>query len=77
MILTDNEEAAKWFKRMRYEGRSEKNYWEDAIEYFGYNMYMTPSEAATGLSLMQNLKLHNEDLVEENGYRDLRTFMKL
>lgn len=77
MILTDNEEAAKWFKKMRYEGRSEKSYWEDAIESFGYNMYMTPSEAATGLSLMQNLKLHNEDLVEENGYRDLRTFMKL
>jgi dTDP-4-amino-4,6-dideoxygalactose transaminase len=76
MILTDNEDAVKWFKKMRYEGRSEKNYWEDTIEHFGYNMYMTPSEAATGLSLMQNLKLHNKDLEEENGYRDLRTFLK-
>lgn len=76
MILTDDAEAVNWLKRMRYEGRGERGYWDDTIELFGYNMYMTPPEAATGLSLMQNLKLTNEDLEEEKGYRDLRTFLK-
>jgi hypothetical protein len=42
----------------------------------GWNMYMTPSEAATGLSLMQNLNMENADLVEENGYRNLDDFLK-
>src|SRR6056297_3597188 len=31
-ILTDNEEAAEWFKCARYEGRSEKYYKEDDIK---------------------------------------------
>lgn len=76
MILTDDLKAAEWFKRARYEGRGEKNYWHDEIHVMGWNMYMTPSEAATGLSLMQNLKMQNADLVEENGYRDLNDFLK-
>lgn len=42
MILTDNEKAAQWFKKARYEGRSEKNYKEDDITFLGWNMYMTP-----------------------------------
>lgn len=54
-ILTDNYEAYCWFKKMRYEGRSETNYWNDTINLVGYNMYMTPYEAAIGLSLMQNI----------------------
>ena len=74
MILTDNLEAANWFKKVRYEGRSEKFYKEDSIESFGWNMYMTPQEAAHGLCLMQNYPLHNKDLDEINGYRDLTDF---
>lgn len=74
MILTDNKEAADWFRRARYEGRSEKNYKEDDISHMGWNMYMTPVEAATGLSLMQNYPVHNRDLDEFNGYRDLTEF---
>ena len=31
MILTDNKFAAEWFRKARYEGRSEKNYHEDNI----------------------------------------------
>lgn len=74
MILTDNEEAAEWFKRARYEGRSEKFYKNDTINELGWNMYMTPQEAATGLCLMQNYPEHNSDLDELNGYRDLTEF---
>jgi dTDP-4-amino-4,6-dideoxygalactose transaminase len=73
-ILTSDPVAVEWFKRARYEGRSEKFYKEDDITSIGWNMYMTPQEAAQGLSLMQNYPEHNSDLHEVNGYRDLTEF---
>ena len=74
MILTDNEDAVTWFKRARYEGRSEKFYKEDEIDMLGWNMYMTPQQAAHGLSMFQNYPEHMSDLGEDNGYRDLTEF---
>ena len=73
IILTDNKYAAEWFRKARYEGRSEKNYHEDDIDMLGWNMYMTPQQASHGLALMQNYPEHVEDLGENNGYRDLTT----
>lgn len=73
-ILTDNKEAYEWFKKARYEGRSEKFYKEDSIEQLGWNMYMTPQQAAQGLCLMQNYPKHKEDQQELGGYRDLTEF---
>jgi len=74
MILTDNAEAADWFKKARYEGRSEKFYKEDDITFHGWNMYMTPQQAAQGLAMFQNYSVEGGDLGEENGYRDLTEF---
>lgn len=75
MILTDNKDAVEWFKKARYEGRSEKFYKEDDIDMLGWNMYMTPQEASHGLALMQNIPKYNPDLDEHgNGYRDLKEF---
>jgi len=74
MILTDNKKAYEWFKKARYEGRSEKYYKEDDIDFLGWNMYMTPQQASTGLALMQNYPKHNCDLEEIHGYRDLTEF---
>jgi len=74
MILTDDEEAAKWFRKARYEGRGEVMYHQDEIDVNGWNAYMTPEQAARGLTLMQNYPLHNEDIPEEPQYRDLREF---
>lgn len=74
MILTDNVEAVEWFTKARYEGRSQKFYKEDDITSIGWNMYMTPQEAAQGLCLMQNYPEHNIDQGEINGYRDLTEF---
>jgi dTDP-4-amino-4,6-dideoxygalactose transaminase len=73
-ILTDDKEAYDWFKKARYEGRSEKFYKEDNIETLGWNMYMTPEQAAHGLCLMQNHPEHAADQGEHNGYRDLTEF---
>ena len=69
MILTDNEESYKWFKKMRHEGRDEIPYTQDNIKMVGWNMYMTPPEAADGLWLMSSMDKHNPDGVEN--YPDL------
>ena len=74
MILTDDEEAAAWFRKGRYEGRSEVKYHEDDIQINGWNAYMTPEQAARGLMLMQNYPEYMDDLPEEPFYRDLREF---
>lgn len=74
MILTNNEKAVEWFKRARYEGRSEKFYKDDIIDMLGWNMYMTPQQASHGLALMQNYPEHREDLGERGGYKDLTEF---
>jgi dTDP-4-amino-4,6-dideoxygalactose transaminase len=73
-ILTDDKKAAEWFKRARYEGRNEKYYKEDDIKELGWNMYMTPQQAAHGLALLQNYPEHVSDMGEINGYRDLTEF---
>ena len=74
MILTDDTKAFEWFKKARYEGRSEKKYKEDDIEFLGWNMYMTPQQASHGLALLQNYDIDSPDLDEKNGYRDLTEF---
>ena len=74
MILTDNYKAVEWFRKARYEGRGEVNYKDDMIDMLGWNMYMTPQQAAHGLALMQNYPKHAPDLEENNGYRDLTEF---
>ncbi len=74
MILTSDKDAVDWFKKARYEGRSEKFYKEDKIDSLGWNMYMTPEQAARGLTLLQNYPVHNQDQLEIGGYRDLTEF---
>jgi dTDP-4-amino-4,6-dideoxygalactose transaminase len=51
MILTDNRKAAEWFRLMRNDGRREIPKEIDNVKLSGWNMYMTPEQAARGLSL--------------------------
>ena len=75
MILTDDEEAVKWLKARRYEGRTDGlKYHEDMIDEEGWNMYMSPEQAARGLMLMQNYPEKVADIPEDPPYRDLTTF---
>jgi len=76
-ILTDSEEAYKWFKRARYSGRNECSYHEDNLDMLGWNFYMMPELAARGVLMMAQFyvngqKKHNEDL--ELPYPDLSQF---
>ena len=70
MILTDDKNAYSWFKKARHEGRDEIPYTQDNITFMGWNMYMTPPDAAEGLWMMTSMPKHNEDTIED--YPDLR-----
>jgi dTDP-4-amino-4,6-dideoxygalactose transaminase len=51
MILTDNKKARDWFRIMRNDGRKEIPKEKDRVKVVGFNFYMTPEQAARGLSL--------------------------
>lgn len=51
MILTDSKKAAEWFRVMRNDGRKEIPKEKDHVKLMGWNFYMTPEQAARGLSL--------------------------
>ena len=74
MILSDDRKAVNWFKKARYEGRSQKPYHLDDIKFLGWNMYMTPEQASRGLALMLNYPNHVKDQIERPMYKDLTTF---
>lgn len=56
MILTDNCDLAEWAKKARFDGRSEVPLAQDQIGMVGWNMYMTPDQAARGLMLFDTVK---------------------
>ncbi len=77
MILTDDEDAYKWLKLARFDGREEEPL-EEMKEptVIGWNMYLTPEQAARGLMLFQTIKnkdLHDLD-ANKQGYPDLSKF---
>jgi len=73
MILTDNRKAVEWFKQMRFDGRHEKPLDNQGdIKLCGWNMYMTPEQAARGLLLFDTIKdLNMPDLKRAKPYPDL------
>ena len=77
MILTDDKEAYEWLKLARFDGRVEGEPLNEMNPIMlGWNMYMTPEQAARGLQLFQMLySKDKEDLkVEDQGYPDLSKF---
>lgn len=74
MVLTDDHETVEWLRQARYEGRHAVNYKNDNIILNGWNMYMTPEEAARGLSLMMNYPATTQPLEESGGYKNLTEF---
>lgn len=75
MILTDCVEARDWLKLARYEGRHlDVAYSSDSFDMVGWNMYMTPEQAAVGLDLFSQLDDVNEDLESSGSQLDLSQF---
>lgn len=62
-ILHDNEAADAWFRKMRFDGRTEGvDPLEDTFYVVGHHVIMIPSVAATLLVRLHHLPKHNEDL---------------
>lgn len=75
MILTDNLEAVKTLKKMRWSGRTEGiSYYQDDLEIDGGNHYITPEMAARGLMLLSVYPKDAPDQYEEPNYRKLNEF---
>lgn len=77
MILTDDPDAVEWLKKARFDGRTEGIPLHlDTFDVLGYNVYMTPDQAARGLQYFKQIE--NQDLpdmkVWEQGYPDLSKF---
>jgi len=76
MILTNDKKAADWLRKARFDGRDPIPLLEDDFTMLGWNMYMTPAQAALGLQIFEMIK--NKPLpdlpVEEQGYPDLSKF---
>lgn len=76
MILTDSEEAYKWLKKARFDGRDEVHLSTDMLTQLGWNMYMTPNQAARGLELFlhcRNTTFPDLD-VKKQDYPDLSQY---
>ena len=78
MILTDNKEAYDWFRTVRYCGRTMSDdsvnyllYKDDPISDIGWNMYMTPEQAARGLELFEKIDEDNIDQESSGTCKDL------
>jgi dTDP-4-amino-4,6-dideoxygalactose transaminase len=72
MILTNDADAVSWFKQARFCGRHEKAVMDDSFDMIGWNMYMTPEQAARGLLLMLNAK--DKNYLPPYEYPDLSQF---
>lgn len=46
-------QARSWFRRARFDGRNPKPLDQDELNMLGWNMYMTPEQAARGMEFMQ------------------------
>tara|TARA_Y100000592_G_scaffold56027_3_gene88115 strand:+ start:866 stop:1519 length:654 start_codon:yes stop_codon:yes gene_type:complete len=75
MIFTDDKDAYKWLKIARYEGRDlNVPYENDDHKILGWNMYMTPEQAARGIILFDEIQQNNEDTGGSWAYKDLSVY---
>lgn len=73
-ILHDNAEADAWFRRMRFDGRTEGvDPREDTFDLVGLHCIMLPSIAAQGLLRIHHCKRENADMPVYD-YPDLSRF---
>lgn len=77
MILCDDYDAYKWFQQARYEGRHTADkvlYKDDNFNMIGWNMYMTPEQAAKGLELFEKMGDDNPDQETSGSCKDLSVY---
>ncbi len=76
MILTNSRDAYEWLKLASFEGRSmDVPYDQNQFSMVGWNMYMTPEDAARGILLFDQLIANKDqcwdDVVGSDSFTDL------
>jgi dTDP-4-amino-4,6-dideoxygalactose transaminase len=74
MILTDDKDAYEWFKLARFNGRNPVPHINDNFKMIGWNFYMTNSDAARGLWLLDGFDKYKEPEDIEPDYPDLSIY---
>ena len=69
-ILTNDKKAYEWFKRARFDGRTQGVSLKTDKFIMGWHCYMSPRDAADGLTRLHFLPKHNKPLPKDD-YRDL------
>jgi dTDP-4-amino-4,6-dideoxygalactose transaminase len=70
-ILHNSPEADKWFRRARFDGRTEGvEPKDDTFDMIGHHCYMSPATARLGLALLKQLPEHNAPMANDP-YPDL------
>ena len=59
MILTDDDNTARWLRKARYDGREGKSYPNERIDMLGWHVYMTPEQALQILTEIASKTLLN------------------
>jgi len=72
MVLCSEPEQVDWLKCARFDGRHECGLMNDKLAMPGWNMYMTPEQAARGLELLQWIPDTNIEKRDE--YLDLSKY---
>jgi len=70
VILHDSQNAQKWFKKARFDGRTEGIPPKDDKFILGWHMMMSPRDAADALTRLRFLPKHNKPLPNDD-YSDL------
>jgi len=72
MVITDDKYATRWLKMARINGRHEGvSQADEKLEFCGWNMYMTPEQAARGLTLLECIPKQNPDCGSDKTYPDI------
>lgn len=76
LILLDDEDAYEWLKRARFDGRNPVPLQSDTMTQLGWNMYLSPSDAARAIQIFEILR--DRDLpdlpFDEQKYSDLSQY---
>lgn len=71
ILLPDDPEMDDWLRRARFDGRrSNLHPREDTFDFVGWHAYMSPRDAAEGVTRLATLPKHNADLPNSD-YSDL------
>lgn len=79
VVLTNDDNAAKWIKLASYDGRDLTTPYTSNthINMCGYHMYMTPEDAARGIILMDSIPEINEDSATHLNYTDISNYSNM